>query len=76
MALLYMGTSHNRWYVERKFLSLANAMGPLLAKRLMIELKADDKQACNAVEHLEMSIRVNRSTFHPSLTATLQQMCS
>ena len=74
MALLYMGTSHNRWYVERKFLTLTNAMDPLLAKRLAIEFRADDTRASNAVTHLEGSIDVNRANFHPVLTSTLSQM--
>lgn len=74
MALLYMGTSHNRWYVERKFLTLTNAMDPLLAKRLAIEFRADDIRASNAVSHLEGSINVNRANFHPVLSSTLQQM--
>lgn len=76
MALLYMGTSHNRWYVERKFLSLTDAMDSLLAKRLAVEFRADDNRACKAVQHLEASINVNRTNFHPVLTSTLQQMCS
>lgn len=74
MALLYMGTSHNRWYVERKFLTLTNAMDPLLAKRLAIEFRADDIRASNAVTRLEDSINVTRVNFHPVLTSTLQQM--
>lgn len=74
MALLYMGTSHNRWYVERKFLTLTNSMDPLLAKRLAIEFRADDIRASNAVTRLEDSINVTRANFHPVLTSTLQQM--
>lgn len=74
MAMLYMGTSHNRWYVEHKFLALSNSMEPLLAKRLAIEFRADDLRANNAVKHLEGSIGVNRANFHPVLTSTLQQM--
>lgn len=76
MALLYMGTSHNRWYVERKFISLSGPMDELLAKRLAIEFRADDRRACDAVKHLEWSISVNRSVFNPVLKATLQQMCA
>lgn len=76
MALLYMGTSHNRWYVERKFLSLVNAMDELQAKRLAIEFRADDTRSCSAIQHLEHSINVNRANFHPILTSTLQQICS
>jgi serine/threonine protein kinase len=76
MALLYMGTSHNRWYVERKFLSLSNAMSPLLAKRLAIAFRADDNRACLAIDRLESSIKVNRAELHPVLISTLQKMCT
>lgn len=74
MALLYMGTSHNRWYVERKFFSLASTIDELLAKRLAIEFRADDSRVLRAIDHLECSIGVKRENLYPVLATTLSQM--
>lgn len=75
MALLYMGTSHNRWYVERKFMSLISGIDEPLARRLAIEFRADGEKVCRAIGHLEQSINVKKSQLHQILTQTLMQMC-
>ncbi len=76
MALLLMGTSHNRWYVERMFVSLCSAsLDQAVAKRLAIEFRASDKKICAAISHLEHSIRVSRTTLHPLLAHTLGEIC-
>jgi serine/threonine protein kinase len=76
MSLLYMGTSHNRWYVEKKFFSLALPhMDSGLAKRLAVEFRADAERVCSAIRHLEHSIGVERSSFHPLLVGTLREIC-
>lgn len=76
MALLTLGTSHNRWYVERKFLSLCDrSMDEALARRIAIEFRAAGPKVCKAVEHLERSISVSRTAFHPILHQTLAEVC-
>jgi eukaryotic-like serine/threonine-protein kinase len=76
MAMLYMGTSHNRFYVERKFQSMCgHAMAENLARRIAVEFRADGRDACKAIEHLEHSIRTNRRFLHPQLVETLNQIC-
>jgi eukaryotic-like serine/threonine-protein kinase len=76
MSLLYLGTSHNRFYVERKFISLVGAnMNPNLAKRIALELRVEGKLACDAINHLVYSINYNISNLHPLLLKTLQEVC-
>ncbi|QWG12750.1 serine/threonine protein kinase [Bradyrhizobium sediminis] len=76
MALLLMGTSHNRWYVERMFVSLCSAdLDEPVAKRLAIEFRASDEKVCRAVSHLERSIHVSRTSLHPLLAHTLGEIC-
>lgn len=77
MAMLRLGTSHNRWYVERKFMSLCGAdMESALAKRVAIEFRASDDDVCRDIAHLEESISVNRSELHPILYETLHDICT
>lgn len=76
MAMLEMGISHNRWYVERKFLGLCgHDMDPSLAKRLAIEFRIRDKKVCRQIEKWETSIDTRRSFLHPSLVAALNDIC-
>ena len=76
LALLMMGTSHNRWYVERKFVDLCGpGMDEVCAKRLAIEIRADSDNVCAAISHLEHSIRTSRSVLHPLLVKTLSEIC-
>ncbi len=76
LALLQLGTSHNRWYVERKFFSLCGpAMDEALAKRVAIDFRAGSSKVCKAVEHVELSIGVSRSGLHPILQQTLAEIC-
>ncbi|PJY97000.1 serine/threonine-protein kinase [Pseudomonas donghuensis] len=76
VALLLMGTSHNRWYVERKFAALCNSqMEDGLARRLALELRVLGRQACAAITHLEDSIHTSRNNFHPTIVTTLNQVC-
>ncbi|MBE9668724.1 serine/threonine-protein kinase [Mucilaginibacter boryungensis] len=76
MAMLYLGTSHNRFYVERKFARLINKELELdVAKRLAIELRADSEDACRAISHLKRSIDVTLSEIHPLLNETIKEIC-
>ena len=76
MALLAMGTSHNRWYVEHKFIRLTGAtMDRLLAERLAIEFRVVDRLVCRQISHLEISIGVSRTALHPLIQLALSQIC-
>lgn len=76
IAMLEMGTSHNRWYVERKFVRHCGTnMDPALAKRLAIEFRVRDDWVCREVDHLERSIGTSRDSLHPELLQTLAELC-
>jgi hypothetical protein len=76
LALLIMGTSHNRWYVERKFAAFCDSsMDADLARRVALEIRVLGAKACQAVSHLERSIGISRNTFHPTILSTLNQVC-
>lgn len=78
IALLEMGTTHNRWYVERKFARLCGPEMPEnLAKRLVVKFHISGKrQICRSIEHLEGSIDFNRNSLHPRLLAALATLCT
>lgn len=77
MALLALGTSHNRWYVEGLFRDACSpSMNEVLAKRLAVELRARGEEACEMIDHLEQSISADRNSFHPLLIAVLNEVCS
>lgn len=76
LAFLMMGTSHNRWYVERKFAGHCSPSMPEgVAKRLAMEIRVMNKVACLAFSHLESSINIPRSSFHPLIVDTLGKVC-
>jgi len=76
LALLHLGTSHNRWYVERKFAKLSDrTMDGIIAKRLAMELRALGAKTCRMIDHLEGSISFDRADLHPLLVETLRQVC-
>lgn len=62
MALLYMGTSHNRFYVERSFFNfVSETEDEQLIKRLNIEIRVDGESAVEAFYHLKRSISASLS---------------
>ncbi|SDB74659.1 protein kinase domain-containing protein [Belnapia rosea] len=76
LALLELGTSHNRWYVEHKFFDMCGpALDPVAARRLAIEFRATDEDICEKIMHLERSIRVSRTGLHPALVSVLAAIC-
>ena len=76
IAMLQMGTTHNRWYVERKFVRLCTAdMDRALAKRLAIEFRVRDDWICEAVDRLERSINFDRNQLHPEVVHALVELC-
>lgn len=78
IALLEMGTSHNRWYVERKFARLCGpSLDDRLAKRLIVRFHILGKKSlCSSISHLETSIKCSRTNLHPRLTEALLGICS
>ncbi|WP_312705316.1 serine/threonine-protein kinase [Stenotrophomonas lactitubi] len=76
VALLKMGTSHNRWYVERKFARLAGPeMDGNLAARLAIELHIIGSGVCATISHLEHSINISRDSLHPRVFGAIREIC-
>ncbi|MEQ1789556.1 MAG: hypothetical protein ABL857_03840 [Rickettsiales bacterium] len=67
-----MGTSHNRWYVEGKFIGMAGKIiSNELAKRIKIEIQANDIDFKCMIEHWERSISADRNNLHPILIEIL-----
>lgn len=76
IALLLMGTSHNRWYVQRRFVSAAGPALPLeLARRLALEMSILEGRMCRAVSHLHSSIGVSYQVLHPEIVSMIQRVC-
>lgn len=77
IALLEMGTSHNRWYVERKFTRLCSpSMDDNLAKRLVVKFHMLNKRKlCASIDHLSRSIGFDRANLHPRLVTALSGIC-
>ena len=68
LALLELGTSHNRWYVERKFLRLAGVdISANLARRIISEIEVEDINFEMLISRMEASISVSRNELHPLL---------
>lgn len=68
LAMLKMGTSHNRWLVERKFIKMAAPdISEELAARIAIEVEVRDIDFHQMFEHLKDSISVSDSAIHPRL---------
>ncbi|TDO77602.1 serine/threonine protein kinase [Flavobacterium chryseum] len=75
MAMLYLGTGHNRWYVERMFVSyVTHKMEINLAKRLAIEFITDSSKAKQAIIHLTHSISLSINTLHPQLITAYKKI--
>lgn len=72
VALLLMGTSHNRWYVQRLFARLAGPdLAIPLAERLSIEFRADSEKINKAINHMEWSVEILKDALHPKLQLAL-----
>jgi eukaryotic-like serine/threonine-protein kinase len=68
LAILELGTSHNRWFVERMFLQMAGAaISEELADRIATEVDVQGVKFARKIEHIERSISANRSELHPIL---------
>lgn len=76
MALLYMGTNHNRWYVENMFQRRVDSSADLnFIKRLNMEFEVEGKKICTALNHLTWSIRFSYDSMHPILLNTVNKIC-
>jgi serine/threonine protein kinase len=68
LALLALGTSHNRWFVERAFLSMTDdTITDALAQRIISEIKAENIDFSHLIFRLESSITANRKALHQIL---------
>ena len=66
ISLLMMGVSHNRWFVERKFLQLAGpGLDSKIAKRILLDVEAESFDLVNYLARWEISINANRMQLHP-----------
>jgi hypothetical protein len=72
IAMLVLGTSHNRWFVERKFMQMAGVtISDDLANRIIVELNVLNVSFPQQFHHLEHSISAQRDSLHPVLRAQL-----
>lgn len=74
LALLELGTSHNRWFVEWAFSKLANTGCELaVVQRFLTEAKVNGYDVNRALKHLESSIKISRSQLHPLIAQIPEQ---
>lgn len=75
-ALLYMGTRHNRWYVERKVAEyLRGDIQERLLKRMIMEMRIDGRKFCKAIDHLCSSINISKSNFNHEIVIIINSIC-
>ena len=74
LAVLELGTSHNRWYVEKKFLRFAGpGISDNLAERIISEIEVDEFDFERKIRKWEHSISVSRNELHPILVDYLRK---
>lgn len=72
LALLELGTTHNRWYVEYRFVKFAAPdCNPFVIKRFILEGKTNDIDVPRRLAHLFDSITVTPAQLHPQIIALL-----
>lgn len=68
LAMLELGTSHNRWFVERKFVSMAApSISDELAQRIVTEIEVQEFDIKRRLRHLRNSITVEKDALHPKI---------
>lgn len=68
LAMLELGTSHNRWAVERQFIRMVgHDCDPALAERIKIEVRATGIPFATRMDHVSRSINVPPDQLHPIL---------
>lgn len=72
MTLLVMGVGHNRWFVERKLLRLADhGCDTRVIDRLLLDVETENINLEMYLKRWEQSLGVSLSYLHPKLTKTL-----
>jgi len=75
-SLLYMGTNHNRWYVERITANyLKESSDTNLLRRIAMEIRVDGKRFCRAFDHLLYSINESLENFNDTIQETYKKVC-
>ncbi len=68
LAMLKLGTSHNRWFVERKFVAMAApSISDELAQRIVTEIEVQEFDIKRRLRHLRNSITVEKDALHPRI---------
>ena len=74
LAMLELGTSHNRWLVERQFMQMASAeIDDTLAERIKIEIEVKNVNFSYKIRRVEESIGARRTELHPILLALVDE---
>lgn len=72
LAMLELGTSHNRWRVEWQFIRMAgHDCDPVLAERIKMDVIARNYPFERGIRHIERSIHVKPDKLHPTLQTLL-----
>lgn len=68
LAMLELGTSHNRWFVERKFVAMASpAISEELAQRIVTEIEVQNIDIKRKLRRLKDSITVEEDALHSAI---------
>ena len=69
LSMLEMGTSHNRWFVERKFVSMASSsISEELADRIVTEVDVQGINMKRLLRHLNNSITIEDDALHSKIS--------
>jgi serine/threonine protein kinase len=73
ITLLAMGVSHNRWFVERRFIELAApSLSDAVAQRVAMDVAADGLPWSGWLAALKLSLRLEQLPLHPMLASIRQ----
>ncbi len=77
IAFLLLGTSHNRWYVEKLFYKMCSYPLENEVESLLIQkMEHDPYTTCKAIKNLEESINVDRKCLNAKIAKTLEVICN
>lgn len=66
LALLELGASHNRWYVEKRFVKYGGPdCPPSVVRRVLLDAKTNEIDIAKRLGHLTWSISINKEDLHP-----------
>lgn len=72
VAMLELGSSHNRWYIQRLFVTMADkSIDEGLAERIAIEIDVQNIPFQTRFEQTEMAISASADDLHPKISALL-----